>query len=63
MSFICEKCNTAQPNGIKPNRVVAATREKEYVNKDTGKVSYGWEIVHEMNLCGECEPTEEILRV
>ena len=63
--FKCQKCKqTTKPNE-KLNKVVIATREKEYTNKfidkngrEQVKITYGTEIVKELNLCEKCAKKE-----
>ena len=56
MSFRCDQCNVAQPNETKPNRIVVDTRHKTYVNN--GKLSEGFEIVKEVDLCRRCDVSD-----
>ncbi len=63
--FKCQKCKqTTKPNE-KLNKVVIATREKEYTNKfidkngrEQVKITNGTEIVKELNLCEKCVKKE-----
>jgi len=54
MSFKCDYCSEAQPNGVKPNRVVTETRNVTYQTRD-GQTPSGTEIVKEANLCAKCK--------
>jgi hypothetical protein len=55
MSFKCDYCSNAQPNGIKPNKVVVETRIKTYPATKDGKFPTGTEIVKEVDLCRDCK--------
>lgn len=49
MSFRCQYCpweSAAQPDGVKPVKVITKIRELEF--------SRGWEIVEEKNACEDC---------
>ena len=52
MSFICEGCEKPQGIGSRPNKTVTETRKVSY--KNGNKVTYGTEIVKEVNLCDSC---------
>lgn len=63
MSFICQKCEEAQPKGTEPVKVVVETRKKNYpvrygtfegktVTIDEGGT--GTEIVRELTVCAAC---------
>ena len=61
MSFRCQNCQKAQPNGAKPHRVVTATRRKDFtierLNKEGKRIKVretGEEIAAEANLCDKC---------
>lgn len=61
MSFKCQKCGKAQPNGSQPTKVVVATRHVEYRNSITnflGRSEYiqssGMQIAREENRCAAC---------
>lgn len=54
MSFKCNYCSEAQPNGVKPNRVVAETRNVTYPRTGDGQQPSGTEIVKEVDLCANC---------
>lgn len=54
MSFICDVCKISTPDRVKPTKTVVATRNVQYVQKDTGKVSHGEEIVREIFVCPGC---------
>ena len=55
MSFKCDNCSEAQPNGVKPNRVVVETRNVTYKARGEGQTPTGTEIVKEVNLCATCK--------
>ena len=60
--YKCERCNKTSKTGDKLNKIVVQTREKTYLNPDgfdkqgklKYKISYGNEIVKELNVCNEC---------
>lgn len=55
--FKCEKCGNTTKSGEKQNKKVIKTRQKEYHNEDkygNDKVSKGYEIVKELNVCEKC---------
>lgn len=59
--YKCQKCHKNTLPNEKCNKVVVATREKTYVNKvkdrkgkEFEKISYGHEIVREINVCDRC---------
>ncbi len=58
MSFRCEQCNEVQPIYSRPNRIVVDARRKQYIQEETEdqpeKVTYGWEIVKELDVCELC---------
>lgn len=64
--FKCQKCKqTTKPNE-KLNKVVIATREKEYTNKfidkngrEQVKITNGFEIVKEICVCKKCLEEKE----
>jgi uncharacterized protein YbdZ (MbtH family) len=53
MSFRCNECGEAQEARVKPIRVVTEARQKTYsvYAEETG---FGWEAVHEKDLCTAC---------
>lgn len=69
--YKCQQCGKQSKLGEKLNKKVVKTRNKHYTNyqvdernkrirdKDTGeykiKESTGFEIVSELNVCGECD--------
>lgn len=55
MSFRCEFCGVAQPNGTRPTRIVIEKKEKAY---PSGTV--GYEIIKEGDSCKLCIPDEPI---
>lgn len=65
MSFVCGFCNTAQPNGETPTKVVTETRPKNYPERKyryKGKTindpgGQGREIVREALSCKPCTQT------
>ena len=60
--FICAECNKSSSPGEKLNRLVVQTRKKEYHNEKTKvpekKITYGFETVKEIGLCGYCANQE-----
>lgn len=48
--FICAICKSSIGPSIPVNKRVAVRRDRSYVSEQ-GKMSYGWEIVKEVNLC------------
>ena len=60
MSFRCDVCERAMPDGASPTIEVAETRRKVYPERtdNRGKVfdkgGEGWEIVREVKICKRC---------
>ena len=54
MSFRCDWCDKAQPNGTPTNTVVVKTRNVTYPTTKEGKIPTGTEIVAEVDLCARC---------
>ncbi len=48
MSFRCEQCKVAQPNGTRPREVVTEFRVRDYSGYP------GWEIVKIVKVCDFC---------
>lgn len=70
MSFRCDLCGEAQPEGSSPTKVVTATRNKNYPerfkktdsgNKVIDRGGQGYETVTEVNACDSCAvvPSDE----
>ena len=60
--FKCELCGKTTQAGEKQTKKIIKTRDKKYINKDKNgneKVSNGFEIVEEINICEECAKKEE----
>jgi hypothetical protein len=61
MSFRCQRCNKAQPQGTATIKVVTQKRAATYQSRvnEKGEVfdpgGEGWEIVKEINLCADCK--------
>lgn len=51
MSFRCESCNVAQPDGTRPINKVVLTRPRIYSDLSSAP---GEEIVKEINICSTC---------
>lgn len=68
MSFICNRCNKATPNGAKVHRIVTEKREVTYPYRNDAnryKDAHGWvwtddkggkgyETAKELSVCGAC---------
>lgn len=54
MSFKCQNCGKAQPDGSKPTKVVTETRSVTYPRTPAGLIPTGTEIVKEVDLCKNC---------
>lgn len=55
--YNCDICTKTTKSGEKQNKVIIETREKTYYNTDKygkEKISKGWEIVNEINVCDKC---------
>lgn len=58
--YICDKCKSNSKPREAQCHLVVQTRKKSYQNKYKTKKGYrtktseGWEIVKELNLCGDC---------
>ena len=52
--YKCCKCGKISPPKEKFNLKVVQTRKREYKDEETGKSTYGWEIVKEEIRCNEC---------
>lgn len=55
--YNCDICTQATKSGEKQNKVIIETREKTYYNTDKygkEKISKGWEIIKEINVCDKC---------
>jgi hypothetical protein len=65
MSFRCEKCDVAQPDGCRPVLMVTKTRLRASQFEDS-HTYLGWEIAEEKKLCepcaGETQDEAQVLR-
>ena len=52
--FKCDNCGGQQVAGVKPQRAVLERRDVQYRNAKGEIIGTGWEIVREVDLCGEC---------
>lgn len=58
--YKCQKCGRLTKPGEKQNKLVVQTREKTYINKvienkrEIEKVTTGFEIAKEINVCDKC---------
>lgn len=65
MSFKCDMCGKAQPNGFGPHKVVRETRRKSYAerckaDKVIDRGGKGFETVYEVDACGTCFETVKV---
>lgn len=51
--YICQLCNRNIGPRVRQIKKVVATRKKTY-RKEDGRISIGWEIVREINICLGC---------
>ena len=58
MSFRCDYCDEAQPNGVKPIKVVTQTRNVTYPRTKDDRIPTGTEIVKEVDLCVKCNASD-----
>lgn len=55
MSYKCDYCSEAQPNGVKQNKLTVETRNVTYPRTGDGQAPTGTEIVKEVSLCANCK--------
>lgn len=59
--FNCAECKQPAEPRTRPHRIITEKREQTYNNH--GRISRGWEIVKEVNLCTDCYESQPIKEV